>query len=165
MDNMRRNRFKVEIKKNQSFGLNITSMTDMFTILLVFLLQTYSTNEVQIDLAEGIRLPSSISDKNPVDGVKISLSPKELKFDRTKLASLENNNFESAALDPNDSNFIKPLFDQLQKYNKEHEKDAKVGKILFQADQELPYSTLRKVLYTASMAGFPHLKMVTVVGN
>lgn len=162
---MRRKRYEIDIKKNQTFGLNITSMTDMFTILLVFLLQTYSTNEVQIDLAEGVRLPSSISDKNPVDGIKISLSMKELKFDKIKLANVQNNLIEQTAIDPNDSNFVKPLFEQLQKYNKENEKSAKAGKILFQADQELPYSTLRKVLYTASMAGFPHLKMVTVVGN
>ncbi|MGE0633168.1 MAG: ExbD/TolR family protein, partial [Pseudobdellovibrionaceae bacterium] len=39
------------------------------------------------------------------------------------------------------------------------------GQILVQADQELPYETLRKVMYTASMAGFPQLKMATIVGE
>jgi len=65
----------------------------------------------------------------------------------------------------NDSNFIKPLFDELQKFNKENAKSDKLGKVLFQADQNLPYGVVRKVMYTASMAGFPNLKMVTVVGN
>lgn len=162
---MRRKRFSPDIKRNQTFGLNITSMTDMFTILLVFLLQNYSTNEVQLDPIADIRLPSSNTEKNPVDGIKINLSLKELHFDRLKLANVKDNKIESAAIDPNDSNFIKPLFDELQKFNKENEKSKKIGKILFQADQDLPYSAIRKVMYTASMAGYPNLKMITVVGN
>lgn len=160
----RRKRFTLT-KKNPSFTLNITSMTDMFTILLVFLLQSFAAGEVQIDPIEGVRLPSSSTEKNPVDGVKISISPKALLIDQKKLASVENSSIEASAIDSKDSNFIKPLFDELSKINKDNEKLAKTGKVLFQADQELPYATLRKVLYTASMAGFPNIKMVTTVSN
>ena len=164
---MGRTRFKPIIKRNQTFTLNITSMTDMFTILLVFLLQSFSSSEVQLDLAEGLRLPSSQTDKNPVNGVKVSLSKTELKLDQTSLAQVSNNEIEARAIDPKDTNFIKPLFDQLQKLNTELEKkkDMKLGKLLFQADQDLPYSTLRKVMYTASMAGFPNVKLITTVEN
>jgi biopolymer transport protein ExbD len=162
---MARNRFKVPIKKNQTFGLNITSMTDMFTILLVFLLQSYNAAEVNIDPVQGVRLPTSASEKNLVNGVKLSISGSELKFDQTVLAKIENNKIEQAAIDPNDSKFIKPLFEQLQKFNKENEKLAQTGKVLFQADQELPYGLISKIMYTASMAGFPNLKLVTTVGN
>lgn len=162
---MRRTRYAPEIKKNQTFGLNITSMTDMFTILLVFLLQTFSAGEVPIDPVAGVRLPSSNSEKNPVNGVKISLSGTELKLDQIKIADVQNNAIVESALDPNDSQFVKPLFDELQKFNKDHEKLAKTGKILFLADQSIPYGTLRKVMYTASMAGFPNLKFVTTAAG
>jgi biopolymer transport protein ExbD len=162
---MGRTRYQVPLKKNQSFTLNITSMTDMFTILLVFLLQTYNASEVNLDPVAGVRLPSSTTEKNLINGVKLSISPTELKFDQTVVAKLQNNQIEQAAIDPNDSNFIKPLFDQLQKFNKENEKLAQTGKVLLQADQELPFATIRKIMYTASMAGFPNLKLVTTVGN
>ncbi len=161
----RRNRFSVPLKRNQSFALNITSMTDMFTILLVFLLQTYSTSEVNLDAVNGVRLPQSASEKNPINGVKLSVSATELKFDKKLLASLNANSFDQASIDPNDSNFIKPLFDELQNFNKENEKLAKTGNVLLQADEALPYSVIRKVMYTASMAGFPNLKLVTTVGQ
>ncbi len=157
---MGRRRFEVPIKKNQSFTLNITSMTDMFTIMLVFLLQSFAAGEVNIEPVAGIRLPQSSTEKNPVDGVKLSISPTELKFDQKVVALVKNQNIDTASIDANDSNFIKPLFDELQKFNKDNEKLAKTG-----ADQELPYSTLRKVMYTASMAGFPKLKLVTTAGN
>ena len=69
------------------------------------------------------------------------------------------------AIDPNDNQFIKPLFDELMKVNKSNETLAKTGKILLQADQNLPYATLRKIMYTASMAGFPNLKLITTVSE
>ena len=162
---MARRRFIPEIKKNQSFGLNITSMTDMFTILLVFLLQSFAAGEITIDPIQGVRLPSSTTEKNPIDGARISISPTELKFDQLKVADVQNNSISAAAIDPNDSNFIKPLIDELQKFNKTNEKLAKTGKVLFQADRDTPYATLRKVMYTASMAGFPNLKLVTTAAG
>lgn len=141
-------------------------MTDMFTILLVFLLQSFASADVQIDPVEGLRLPTSNTEKNPVHGVRITITKNELTLEKEKLAQIKNNEVEGTAIDSNDSNFIKPLFAALQKINKEAVAGKeKPGKILFQADQEIPYSTIRKVMYTASMAGFPNLKLVTVAGN
>ncbi|HEY8272403.1 MAG TPA: hypothetical protein VIG33_16040 [Pseudobdellovibrionaceae bacterium] len=92
-----------------------------------------------------------------------------MKIDKTKIADMKNSNFEAKDIDPNDTNFILPLFNELDKLAKdEKQKDnpaVKEGRILLQADSSLPYSVLRKVMYTASMAGFPQLKLVTLVGN
>lgn len=162
---MARKRFEIPIKKNQSFGLNITSMTDMFTILLVFLLQSFAAGEVQIDPVQGIRLPQSSTEKNPVDGAKLSVSGTEIKFDQKVVALIKDNQVDAAALDAHDHQFIKPLFEELKKLNTDNEKLAKTGKVLLQADENIPYATLRKIMYTASMAGFPNLKLVTTVSN
>lgn len=174
-------RRRYERKTNQTtFGLNVTSMTDMFTILLVFLLQTYSSSDVEIIPEKDIRMPSSTAEANPVRSVQISLSAHELKMGKEVIAHLENSDFTRASIDPNDSNFILPLFKALEKYSQETKAkrdlaatDPKVkapsveedGKLLFQADQNLSYQVLRKVMYTASMAGYPKLKLATVVGD
>lgn len=162
---MSRSRVKINIKRNQSFGLNITSMTDMFTILLVFLLQSFAAGEINIDPASGVRLPSSSTEKNPVDGARVSISSSEIKFDQKVVATVKDNKVDVAALDVNDNQFIKPLFDELKELNLKNEKLAKTGKMLLQADENLPYEVLRKVMYTASMAGFPNVKLVTTVAN
>lgn len=164
----RRRRFEPNIKKNSTFTLNITSMTDMFTILLVFLLQSYSTSQVEILPESGLRLPTSATTANPVEAVKISLSKEALKIDKDKIADVKNDEFLAQDLESTDANFIKPLFEKLDhmaKNSTEKEKWVKEGKILLQADKDLPYATLRKVMYTASMAGFPQLKLVTMVGE
>ena len=162
----RRSRYESYVKKNSTFGLNITSMTDMFTILLVFLLQSYSTSQVEILPVNNLRLPSSISTSNPVDGIKVSISKDSIKIDDKVIAGVKNLDVESKDLDSKDKNFIPQLFQELNQIAKNTVKGSeKDGKILLQADESLPYQTLRRVLYTASMAGFPQLKMVTVVGN
>lgn len=158
----KRARYTVPIKKNQSFTLNITSMTDMFTILLVFLLQSYAAGEVNLETVNNLRLPTSVSDKNVIDGAKISVSKDKLYIDKSVLAEIKNNDVEKAALDENDPKFIKPLFEELKKFNQANEKLAKTGKVILQADESLPYSVLSKIMYTASMAGFPNLKLVTM---
>jgi len=163
----RRRRYSPPLKRNSSFTLNITSMTDMFTLLLVFLLQSYNTNEVQIEPVDGMRLPASNTQLNPNDGVNVSVSIDSIKIDKKEVGHIVNKQVDGKDLDPNDTNFILPLFTELDRIMKS-DKDKKIvkeGRILLQADASLPYSTLRKVMYTASMAGFPQLKMVTTVGN
>ncbi len=165
----RRRRFAMDVKQNSTFALNIASMTDMFMLILVFLLQNFSTTTVEIDPINGMQLPVSNSYKNPVDVLQISISLDEIRVLDKVVARVQSRQIATADIDPQDSNFILPLFKELQ----ERAKDPKAqkgdeqdnGQLLLQADQNLPYQTLRKVMYTASMAGFPHVKLITVVGN
>jgi len=163
----RRRRFEPVIKKNSTFILNITSMTDMFTILLVFLLQTYSTSDVQIIPENGLKIPVSATQASLMEGVKVSVSQSALKIDQTQIATLKNSDFLLNDLEDKDTNFIKPLFQELDKIAKQSptKSGVKEGRILLQADRDLPYNVLRKVMYTASMAGFPQLKLITLVGE
>ena len=169
MGSSRRRKFEMDVKQNSTFTLNITSMTDMFTLLLVFLLQNFSTSSVQIDPIKDMRLPVSNSYKNPVDVLQVSVSLGEIKVLDKVVAHVQNRQIAQADTDPQDSNFIQPLFKELQDRAKDPKAkknaDQDNGQILLQADQNLPYQTLRKVMYTASMAGFPHVKLITVVGN
>lgn len=141
-------------------------MCDMFTILLVFLLQSYSTAEVQLTPDEGMNLPLSSTQSNPVMGVKVSLSKNQLRLNERTIASLQSEKFKAEDIESSDQQFIKPLFAELQKINEEQkDKEKKITQVLLQADADLPYDMVRKVFYTASMAGFPQMKMITLVGN
>lgn len=155
--------------RSSTFGLNITSMTDMFTILLVFLLQTYSTADFQVEMDQGLRLPQSNAQSEPTRATQMTLTTTELKLENRTIVSLANSEFVSSDLESNDSNFIKPLFAELEKLAKTetgaNKASIEEGKLILKADSRLSYDTLRKVMYTASMAGFPKLKLATVVGE
>lgn len=160
-----RRRYSPPQKNNSTFTLNINSLTDVFTLLLVFLLQTYNTSEVQIEPVQGIRLPASTSDKNPIMGVKLSLTKEALTLDTDPIVKLENEAFKRSDLDTNDTNFIPALHKKLEEINKSNPELAKTGRILLQADKDLNYKTLRKVMYTTSMAGFPNTKLIVQLSN
>lgn len=165
----RRRKFEMKMNHNSTFNLNITSMTDMFTLLLVFLLQNFAASAVEINPVEGLTLPQSNSYKNPTDILQVSVSLNEIKVADKVIAKVQDRQIATADVDPQDTNFIQPLFKELQ----ERAKDPKArkgdeqdnGQLLLQADKSLPYQTLRKVMYTASMAGFPHVKLITVIGQ
>lgn len=176
----RRSRYTPKKSANSTFTLNITSMTDMFTLLLVFLLQSYSTAEIQVTPDPGQSLPVSNTEANPILAVQVSVTSSELKIADRTIASVSGSDFEKSAMDPNDSNFITPLFKELEKMSKDEkakeelaatdptiklDKGILEGRILVKADSSLPYGTIRKIMYTASMAGFPKMKMATVVGD
>ncbi len=162
----RRKGFELNIKQNSTFTLNITSMTDMFTLMLVFLLQNFAATTVEIKTPDGLALPASNTSKNPILSLQIAVSKTEIKIGENVVARIQNREIASTDIDPQDTNFIQPLFKALQAIalDPNIKKDEK-NQIMLQADQDLPYQTLRKVMYTASMAGFPQVKLVTVLGN
>lgn len=162
----RRTKRELDIKSNSTFTLNITSMTDMFTLMLVFLLQNFAATSVEVKTEQDITLPTSNSYKNPITSLQISVSKTGIKVGEKLVATISNRDIASTDIDPQDTNFIQPLFKELQAIAQDPniKKDEK-NMIMLQADQDLPYQTLRKVMYTASMAGFPQVKLVTVLGN
>jgi len=162
----RRKRFALNVNQNSTFTLSIASMTDMFTLLLVFLLQNFATSSVEIKPQQNLALPTSNSYKNPILSVQISVSTDDIKVNDKWVARIQNRDIASADVDPQDTNFIQPLFKELQAIAADpNVKKEEKNQIMLQADQNLPYQTLRKVMYTASMAGFPQVKLVTVLGN
>ncbi len=162
----RRQRFHIDTKRKSSFSINITSLTDMFTVMLVFLLQTYNTSEVQIEAPKDLRLPSSKSEAVLTQGHQLTLSLQALKTGNEVIANLKDKDFEENDKESKDPNFIKPLFSYLDKLMKETtDKTIKEGKLLLLVERDLPYSALKKVMYTASMAGFPQIKLITTSKN
>jgi biopolymer transport protein ExbD len=148
------------------FKIQITSMVDMFVILLVFLLKTYSTSPVNITPKDGMTLPESTSLTDPVDVVKLMVSQEAVFVEDKKVMVLEKGRVPASAIDKNDQLFLKELFDELnsrakkaqdiQKQNDTFEFD---GKVLMQADRGLSYETLQKVMYTSMMAGYADVKL------
>ena len=69
--------------------LNITSMMDMMTIILVFLLKSYSTQDISVAPSEDLELPVSTVKKNPEMAVNLVVSKKNIVVDGVPVLSLE----------------------------------------------------------------------------
>ena len=149
-----------------SFKIQITSMVDMFVILLVFLLKTYSTSPVNITPKEGLKIPESNATADPVDVVKLIVAQDGVFVEDKKIMDLEKGRVPAAFEDKNDPAFLKALYQALDERAKLAQSISKVndsfefdGKVLMQADRDLPYEHLQKVMYTSMMAGYADVKL------
>ncbi len=159
----------MEKRLPSTFKIQITSMVDMFVILLVFLLKSYSTSPVNINPSDDLRLPASTSYTDPVDVVKMMVSSKGIFVEDQRVVEFENGTLRKADLDHNDPQFISALFKALDDQAKKTKDISDVnetvefdGQILVQADRELPYKVLQKVMYTSMLAGYADVKLAVV---
>lgn len=166
MDNSSGMRQYMDRRVPSTFKIQITSMVDMFVIILVFLLKSYSTSPVNVVMNEELRLPASTSYTDPEDIVKLVVSKKGIFVEEKKVVDLENGQLTAADIDKVDPQFIRALFQELDETAKKTkdiaEKNDTVefdGRVLMQADRDLPYALLQKVMYTSMLAGYAEMKL------
>lgn len=159
-------------KKDDGFGLQLTAMVDMFTIMIVFLLKSYDTSTIEIKNVDNLKLPASITSAPPEEALLLLVSQKAIFLNNKKIAVIKDGKIEQEFISANDEDYIKPLFEELNVEAKKIEEISKrnpavkfEGKIFMQADKELDYSVLRKVLYTATMAGYGDLRLAAIDGG
>lgn len=160
----------MEKRSPSTFKIQITSMVDMFVILLVFLLKSYSTSPVQINPSKNMTLPASTATKDPIDVLKLQVSKDGIYVEDQKIVSLnEKGEVDVKDVDASDTNFIRALYTELDKQANKTRSIAKVnetlefdGKVLMQADRGVPYAILRKVMYTSMMAGYADVKIAVL---
>ncbi len=152
-----------------TFKIQITSMVDMFVIMLVFLLKSYSTSPVNISPNEELKLPTSTTYVDPVDVVKLIVTQKGIFIEDRKVLDFDNGQLKKGETDASDPMFIRALYTELDNQAKVAknigEKNENVtfdGKILMQADRSLPYNVLQKVMYTSMLAGYSDLKLAVL---
>jgi len=158
-------------------GLNITSMMDMMTIILVFLLKSYSTSDVSVAPSEDLELPVSTVQKQIEIAVNRVVSKKNIVVDGVPVLSLEkvpdeDNPGQSKLQVPEDQRngqLIEALLDELSKkadtaknigQQSGSDEHAFKGRLLIQCDKKLPFEVLRQVMYTAGQAQFSEFKFV-----
>ncbi len=159
----------MDTRSSQAFKIQITSMVDMFVILLVFLLKSYSTSPVQITPNADLKLPESTVSTDPVDVIKLVVSKNGIFIEDKKVVELTDGALETADIDKTDGQFIRKLFEELDGQAKKTRQIASLnetvefdGRILMQADRDLPYALLQKVLYTSMLAGYADMKLAVV---
>lgn len=165
----RRGFAKYQDRRASYFKIQITSMVDMFVILLVFLLKSYSTSPVNITPSDKLQLPISTSLKDPVEALKMVVSKAGIFVDDKKIVDLKEGSLDVKDVDASDTQFIRALYNALDEEAKKARNIASVneemefdGKVIMQAERSLPYELLRKVMYTSMMAGYSDVKIAVV---
>ncbi len=157
-------------KRSVTAVLSLTAMVDMFTVLVVFLLQNYNTTGEILYIPKEVILPKAqrVNDLKPA--VVVTVSAKEVLIDRTPVATFAEVVAATDWVIPNLRDQVRIL---LQKAKQEQDDklknkfqnvvDKTVGKeaadpsawrkVTLQADKEIDYLTLKKIMYSIYEAG------------
>lgn len=163
---MKKNPFIRRVKRPEEMSIQITSMADIFTIILVFLLKSYATSATTLTPTSGLKLAESTAADLPVEALKVEVSESAILVDDKPVAGLEKFRFARQDLQ---ANGVSPkLTAALELHRKrqtliaQSNSDVKLdAKILIVADSRTPYGTLKSVLASSAIQGYTDFKLVT----
>jgi biopolymer transport protein ExbD len=177
-DDLNRMRFRKAIarkkrKEREAEGeikeLNITAMMDMMTIILVFLIKSYSASSITVTASEDVRPPSSTTRIIPKDTIAITVTPRAILVGDKKRVELERN---TVSKQDARGKLILPLDAALKKeieklkYIAERNPNAPFNhEVAIIGDKRVPYELLSSVLYTAGQNELENFRFVVIQKN
>jgi biopolymer transport protein ExbD len=154
-------------KKIPVIDLDITSLLDILVIMLVFLLKSYDSSGVVLNIPKGVSLPVSESQSINTTGVIVQVSPTNIWVDDKLI--LDVNQLPRKYADHEGRRLI-PLYDELvrkkdlvkQVHNSAQNAKEFSGVVNLVVDKTIKYDYLKKIMYTAAEAGFRKYKFVVL---
>lgn len=134
--------------------LNITSLMDVFTILLIFLL----VNQSEMQAQGNITLPKSVAEKAAKETLVLSVSNDEIYVATRRVATV-------AEVMATEKNLIEGLQKELkyqsskQSFGVGEKKEEKP--ITIMGDKDIPYKLLKKIMITCSVSGYSEVSLAT----
>lgn len=150
-------------KKDTQFSLKLTSMIDMFTILLVYMLTNYSAEGQIMSVATpDLRLPTSTAQKAPKTTSVIAITQEWILLDGKKIVNVEQ------ALN-SDNLLIPELLVELKKLRHVSERVGEMnvdmgftGNVSIQGDRDLPYQIIKKIMLTCGQVGYNDMLLAVI---
>jgi biopolymer transport protein ExbD len=149
--------------------LGMTSLMDAITIIVTYLLKNYGSDPVVIAPTQGQKVPVSLADTPIQDGIPVYVSQKAITFAEKRIVQMD----ETGAIDPSalQGHLIGPLYDLLAEESDKAKQMAEgkgeewEGRIILIGDQNLKFSVLVDVMYTAGRAEFREYAFCVVNRN
>jgi biopolymer transport protein ExbD len=152
--------------------LSLTAMVDLFTVLVVFLLQNYATTGQVLEIPEGVDLPQAAQVKELKPTNVVIVTKTEILVNNTKVADF-------AQVKAQTEWMIEPIKQKVEELIRQGEKDKvsvasqfknavekiKSGdkkeeeqidehrRMTIQADKKLDFLTLKKIMYSVTEGG------------
>ncbi len=142
--------------------LMLTSMMDMFTIILIFLLFSFSEHPETLKLGKDLDLPRSNSEAGYTKTIKIVLSKSELRVNDEVMSQVKDRQIVGLATEDLKSS---SLFQRLKTYresNKIKDSESQAQHVLFLCDKTHSFTTINNVIKTAGLAGFPNFQFAVL---
>jgi biopolymer transport protein ExbD len=149
---------KKGIKRILVAGLMLTSMVDMFSLLVIFLLQSFSNSPEIMALSKGVQLPSAMSASAAIDAPVLSISNEEVHLDQKLVGPTE-------ALLKNPQALLTKLQEMRNVWQSAHPQDAFTGDIHLQADRQFPSTFVSQFISMLISQGYSSVHLAVATGK
>ena len=157
MKNTRRLKRMARANRNKVGGLNLTSLMDVFTILVLYLLVNQASVHIEEPPKE-VELPDSIAESMPRETVVIMVTDAYVIIQKQEIISITD-------LLENKGGVIVPIRDVLMRI-KEETVDAggpaaeeKSKEVTIMAHKKLPFKVLKTLMSTSTSAGYSKISL------
>jgi biopolymer transport protein ExbD len=154
-----------------TLSLNLMPMLDIFSILVTFLLMSYSTDPVNHDVDQNLELPDSVTLARMDEVPSIIVNRDEIFVNDKKIISLENGRVPEEEVQ---QGAIFPVFKELEKLaqqNKkiieriagtpeEDEEKPNPGVLTIEMDRKHDFKLLKRIMLSAQQAEFITFKLL-----
>ncbi len=161
---------KKKIKKINlpELNVNITALLDVLTVLLFFLVKSFTTSSVSTVPPEDLRLPASIIQDEVEESMTVILSRDQLIVQDKLVATLNKGSFKATDIGSDERTItkLKEILDG------EYTKRSRIfknagnldflppGKITITSDKRLQFGAIKHLLYTAAQSGYTDYQFV-----
>lgn len=151
----RRHRARAGLRASSS--VNLISMMDILTVLLLFLLKSYSAGGEVMVPQPGVQLPESTAEGMPQASLIVAIDGDAIKLGSERIASVAD---VAASTDAG----IPSLAERLSAATRAAgvPEGARGTTVTIQGDRDIEYALLRKVMFTLSQNGYDNVSLAVL---
>jgi biopolymer transport protein ExbD len=150
---------RMERSRKKVAGLNLTSLMDVFTILVFFLLANSSSSEV-LATPKLIKLPDSVVETKPRETVVIMVSPDAVLIQGESVVG-------TAELLAAKSDYVAAISERLALLERNiigisTRQVAESKEVTILADKTIPFRALKKIMSTCTDSGYGRISLAVI---
>jgi biopolymer transport protein ExbD len=149
--------FLPQVKKNEQMALQITSMADIFVIILVFLLKSYSVEGLPYQPSVALNPPSAKGRVEKSDALKVEIAKSAVNLGGKNVSTI--NQFKFGKNDIDSDGASASLRRALAASHGTAATGPKGLKLIVVADEGAPYETIKAVLASAASEGYSDIQL------
>lgn len=150
-------------KKATNAELNVVPMVDMMTMLVIFLLQQFSSTGEVLYMQKDIKLPDARHGQLIEIAPVVAVSAQQIVVTGVKVADIPDLDKDSGYL--NIPALEERLRDEKKRWEFIHKSDPSAkwdGVVNIQADRAVPFRIVKRVMYSCGVAGYFNINFATL---
>jgi biopolymer transport protein ExbD len=148
--------------KHRPERLKMTSMMDILTVLLLFLLKSFVVDAEVVTPPPDVELPGSSAEEAPESSLVIAISGDAIMLGDEPITTIGEVLSLDDLLIPALDARLDAAWQQMEEIAQKRGSESPEGKVTIQGDRAMEWQLLQRVMYTCNFCGFDRLSLAVI---